>query len=1434
MKTKPLFLLFALLAFAASLPAAGQVSRLDKRFGVNKRPASHPAAKPTPKAPPKPAASAAAHTPEYSQETDFSDKEKIIKYLSQKKPEVLKKLMIEVSDEGVITLKRRDGYIPTLIEALADVAEIGYEYEGKYGDELLKYVVPCCRENLSEKMGYRYRLTDEPGNTRLLVACDDLLITKRNLPTLKDKGIQGISDAFEINKWNPATYELESSYLLVSSEGFGYDWFLSKEECATVDQNSLGERTFDEYSPSSPIYISQSERLNRIPLLHGIQYDFNRYYTTDVLKIDYSHLSGKAVGESEKGGTKLDISKVPGLPDRSDWRSVHIPHSSFYLIFPEKQGDPWHAQWWTEEYNLQNVYLYNSVLNQSFPANGVLGLMCLYGVDGLTTKATAPFVWSTECGKLVANVYVHGWRANWWSSALVVNSPDGRIGSLFDETIKGVGVDTEHLQELSRLYSIEKEPLDKKSSLGSIRSSLGSALCVWNPIPGQEGKTYLLTAGDGHCDLYLMDDRAKTGKLMQRWWGGWYPYVGGRGSEDSLDDGGMMKGDLPAWLPERKWLFLPVMPHCWDVYELDEQTVQAARKFQLFTGNDGSYALVLPDGRYAGTPGCEKMLVRYENKEKRSMEPLAPWLNRPGEVLEAIGGDPDDVAALKATTRRWLQKRGYDPDAMPPLPQVRELPHVELDTGHVRYETAWGSRVAKLPLRVMAAGRPVEQLDVRVNGAPLPSRQMKLSPKGEDRVELSVPLTDGHCRIEVVAVDQEGYRSETAAMVVPAAASPWPVTYLVAIGVSDYEDESLHLKYAAKDAKDIAAAFQQYGAGKTETLVLTDGEARDASALEKVREFLGQAWPEDRVILYVAGHGILDEKLDYYYAPAGFDREDPAGSGISLDSLKDCLKGTRALNRLLLLDTCHSGFLGEAGEEKLAASGVQLPQGVRAIQQRGMQVKQVPAAAMNTARKTRYVEELFAMDSAEDGINVIAASAGAEYALESDEWANGVLTASIMEALSGRVTTEANADGWMSLEELQARVVRSVSERTGGLQRPSVVLTEGAGQIRLAPTLDSYIRKEEWDKVRELLDKGMKIEEARYFTSYSLVTEALYHNAPVGIIAGLLKAGATASPMGATEAEERLLADFFVYGEQLYPSYYGFAKNSRLPHPYSRKDALQIVELLLQHGANPTALKQDFDRQEMGRKIDRDKILYLKQPYAGVKYSPLTALSQYDFYVPEYRKLLLKYGGYHVDRTSEDEYDPSKEKGNNTGLTVEKSESSPTVPSPTASETTPANAAQAQALYQKGLDYALGRGVPQSDTETVRYYQQAAELGLPEAQHNLAVRYMLGKGTAKDPVKAAEWYATAAYRGYAPSQLSYGMCLMNGNGVAKDPAAALRFYAMAAAQGNADAQYFLGCAYLNGTGITANKSQGISYLQQAARQGNEPARKKLKSLKQSW
>lgn len=804
-------------------------------------------------------------------------------------------------------MRHKDGSIPTFNEALVDLSKWDIQVK-KDGSSWWDYpiVTYCIRHNVANKAGYRYKLTDELADTLIVASSKSVILTQRDLQepdTLNGKHVR------EYVFWNPDTYEYICSFL--SKGSLPDDWWkdlpLQGESLEKIDVASLQQ--------AGQPFLYNTGALGRLPWLKGIEHDFNIYPVIDVTKIDYKHLSGRVLGTLAPPAKEFEVDDIPGLPLGLDWRAVPIPHSNCYWITPGSKGHPCVSTCMgpsiseasfsqIQQFCIQTgLYLYSPGQKVLLPCDSLLGMACA-GEDSQSTHI--PFIWRTTSGKIVGKVHDAYNHYSSWSPAMVLDSPDNQhVGYILDKT-KQLNVHS-NLREKERP---ESYILDSEAD-----SSIGSSLCVWEPLPGRPGKSYWLAAGDNVCDLYLMDDVNHRGKLMQRWRGMWGREAGGNCYTT------LRVSQLPAWLPERKWLFLPVMPHCWDVYELDEQTVQAARKFQLFTGNDGSYALVLPDGRYAGSPGCEKMLLRHENRERRGMEPLAPWLNRPGEVLEAIGGDPDDVAALKATTRRWLQKRGYDPDAMLPLPQVRELPHVELDPGHARHETTWGSRVVKLPLLVRAAGRSVEQLDVRVNGTPLPSRQMKIAPKGEDRVELSVPLTDGHCSIEVVAVDQEGCRSETATMVVPAESSSAPVTYLVALGVSDYEDESLNLKYAAKDAKDIAAAFQKYGAGKTATLVLTDGEIRDASALEKVREFLRPAWLMDRVILYVAGHGMLDEKLDYYYAPAGFDREDPAGSGISLDSLKDCLKGTRAQQRLLLLDTCHSGFLGEAGRKSWRPAG---------------------------------------------------------------------------------------------------------------------------------------------------------------------------------------------------------------------------------------------------------------------------------------------------------------------------------------------------------------------------------------------------------------------------------------------------------------------------------------------------------------------------------
>ena len=74
--------------------------------------------------------------------------------------------------------------------------------------------------------------------------------------------------------------------------------------------------------------------------------------------------------------------------------------------------------------------------------------------------------------------------------------------------------------------------------------------------------------------------------------------------------------------------------------------------------------------------------------------------------------------------------------------------------------------------------------------------------------------------------------------------------------------------------------------------------------------------------------------------------------------------------------------------------------------------------------------------------HIIAGAAGAEYALESGAWKNGVFTSTIIQALQDP-NVDANKDGKLTVEELQNYVTSKVSEQTNGEQKPSSVSSEG-------------------------------------------------------------------------------------------------------------------------------------------------------------------------------------------------------------------------------------------------------------------------------------------------------------------------------------------------------------------------------------------------------
>lgn len=106
----------------------------------------------------------------------------------------------------------------------------------------------------------------------------------------------------------------------------------------------------------------------------------------------------------------------------------------------------------------------------------------------------------------------------------------------------------------------------------------------------------------------------------------------------------------------------------------------------------------------------------------------------------------------------------------------------------------------------------------------------------------------------------------------------------------------------------------------------------------------------------------------------------------------------------------------------------------------------------------------------------------------------------------------------------------------------------------------------------------------------------------------------------------------------------------------------------------------------------------------------------------------------------------------------------------------------AETIFNRGMKYYRGDGVPQDYTEAVKWFRKAADNGLVTAQEILAVCYACGDGVPQDDTEAVKWHRKAAEQGLAMSQDILGLCYACGKGIPKDEAEAVKWYHKAAEQ----------------------------------------------------
>jgi hypothetical protein len=373
------------------------------------------------------------------------------------------------------------------------------------------------------------------------------------------------------------------------------------------------------------------------------------------------------------------------------------------------------------------------------------------------------------------------------------------------------------------------------------------------------------------------------------------------------------------------------------------------------------------------------------------------------DVIDRVLQTLDEALALQQANEASGRKQIAEVSVRDRLPPVVAISFptdgAEVSTTLVKVSYSVRSREPLTGLKVLVDGRPVS-----AEGA---------GPSVKESGDLFVTIPPQSCEVSIIAENSRAV-SEPASVRLrwkgAAAAKEEfqvkPKLYVLAVGISQYQDAELRLGLAAKDALDFSSIWaEQKGQlySGVEAKVLSDAQATKGNILDGLEWIQRQVTQKDVAVLFFAGHGFNDSNGMFYFLPVEADLERLKRTGISQSDITSTV--TMIAGKVLVfIDTCHSGnLLGKAKRRGLVTSSA-------------------------------VVNELA---SAENGAIVFSSSTGRQYSQENSEWGNGAFTKGLVEGLSGKA--DYKGTGRITVNMLDLYASERVKELTHGQQTPSTV-----------------------------------------------------------------------------------------------------------------------------------------------------------------------------------------------------------------------------------------------------------------------------------------------------------------------------------------------------------------------------------------------------------
>ena len=342
----------------------------------------------------------------------------------------------------------------------------------------------------------------------------------------------------------------------------------------------------------------------------------------------------------------------------------------------------------------------------------------------------------------------------------------------------------------------------------------------------------------------------------------------------------------------------------WDLSTLEEVAT-------MISFEDGEWIVTTPSGYYNSSEKGDQYLSVTVGGKSYSTSQLRESFYRPDIVKLALsGGSLKNYAKLSDIKQ-------------PPMVSIVNTP-ASVDKDEVG-----------VTLKIVDSGGGIGDIRLYLNGAAVmldSSRGVKVVSTNQNEISKTyhVKLTKGLNSIRAIAFNGNNtMQSNDALFQITASfqSNAKPSLYAMVIGINDYKNPKLKLNYAVADATLFADTLKQAASGMFEQVnmkMLTGSESTTSENIIKELKAMQSLNPDDLFVFYVASHGTVDEG-EYYLITSnvGLTRtEKLRADALSQSAIKELISNIPATKKLIVLDTCNAGALGDAIQVAMLTRGM--------------------------------------------------------------------------------------------------------------------------------------------------------------------------------------------------------------------------------------------------------------------------------------------------------------------------------------------------------------------------------------------------------------------------------------------------------------------------------------------------------------------------------